>query len=202
MALGPPRRSECGVLSCRLGHQEPPGFPEQKELYFIAPDLKMMAAEVRTSGTSFEAGMPTPLFQTRIVADVTTRDKTQCSRKLMKNQWLAWPRWHSCILARRRHRRSVCCRFLCRCRKTVRPDSLRRLLIVFYRDNKSQIYLRSLDSPELQPLAGTDNARSPFWSPDSRYIGFFAEEKLKVIPAVGGPARVLCSVGVRGAATA
>ena len=69
----------------------------------------------------------------------------------------------------------------------------RRLVIDIFRGGKSQLYLRSLDSPELQPLGGTDNARAPFWSPDSRFIGFFAEGALKVIPAAGGPARVLCS---------
>jgi predicted nucleotidyltransferase len=72
------------------------------------------------------------------------------------------------------------------------PDG-QRLLVTVYRAGKTQIYLRALNSPELQPLSGTDNARTPFWSPDSRFIGFFAEGTLKVIPAAGGPARVLCS---------
>ncbi len=37
-----------------------------KELYFIAPDLKMMAAPVQVSGSSFERGSPLALFQTRV----------------------------------------------------------------------------------------------------------------------------------------
>ena len=65
--------------------------------------------------------------------------------------------------------------------------------MIVYRDGKTRLYLRSLDSPEWQPLSGTDAARTPFWSPDSRFIGFFADGALKVIPAAGGPARVLCS---------
>jgi Tol biopolymer transport system component/predicted Ser/Thr protein kinase len=74
----------------------------------------------------------------------------------------------------------------------ISPDG-KRVLLLMAREGIGQLYLRSLDSGELQPLSGTVNARTPFWSPDSRFIGFFAESKLKVIPAAGGPAQVLCS---------
>ena len=74
----------------------------------------------------------------------------------------------------------------------ISPDG-KRVLLSMARDGIGQLYLRSLDSGELQPLSGTTLARTPFWSPDSRFIGFFAESKLKVIPAAGGPAQVLCS---------
>ncbi len=57
---------------------------------------------------------------------------------------------------------------------------------------KRQIWLRSLDALQAQPLALTEDAIYPFWSPDSRYIGFFAEGKLKKVPAGGGPAQSLC----------
>ena len=46
--------------------------------------------------------------------------------------------------------------------------------------------MRSLDALTAQPLAGTDGAIFPFWSPDSRFIGFFADGKLKKIDASGG----------------
>ena len=72
------------------------------------------------------------------------------------------------------------------------PDG-QRLLVSLFRDGKYSLFLRPLNAQEWQPLAGTDNARTPFWSPDSRFIGFFADGALKVIPAAGGPARVLCS---------
>src|SRR5262249_11168110 len=42
-----------------------------------------------------------------------------------------------------------------------------------------------------QPLAGSDGAASPFWSADSRALGFFADGKLKTIQASGGPAIVV-----------
>jgi serine/threonine protein kinase len=54
------------------------------------------------------------------------------------------------------------------------------------------LYLRSLDSPEFRPVPGTEGARVPFWSPDSRQIGFFADAKLKITAITGGPATVLC----------
>jgi hypothetical protein len=68
----------------------------------------------------------------------------------------------------------------------------RRLVLDLVSEGKNQLWLRSLDSPQLQPLAGTDNARGPFWSPDEKFIGFFADGKLKTMPATGGPPHVLC----------
>jgi Tol biopolymer transport system component len=56
----------------------------------------------------------------------------------------------------------------------------------------SQLWVRALDSLRAQTLAGTEGASYPFWSPDSRYIGFFAQGKLKKIAVTGGPAQILC----------
>jgi serine/threonine protein kinase/Tol biopolymer transport system component len=61
---------------------------------------------------------------------------------------------------------------------------------------KRQLWLRALDSLQVRPVAGTDEALYPFWSPDSRYIGFFAQGKLKKIAAGGGPAQSLCEVSI------
>ena len=55
----------------------------------------------------------------------------------------------------------------------------------------SQLWVRPLDSTAAQPLAGTDEAMLPFWSPDSRSLGFFAQGKLKVIDASGGAVQTL-----------
>ena len=49
-----------------------------------------------------------------------------------------------------------------------------------------------MDALQSQPMPGTDDATYPFWSPDSRYIGFFAQGKLKKIAASGGPTQSLC----------
>jgi hypothetical protein len=77
------------------------------------------------------------------------------------------------------------------------PDG-RHLVMSLASGGKSNFWLRALDSPQLQPLSGTDNASDPFWSADNRSIGFFADGKLKTIPASGGPAQVLCDTGMGG----
>ena len=81
------------------------------------------------------------------------------------------------------------------------PDC-QRLVIVGNREGILSIWVRELDSLEARPLPGTENAGYPFWSPDSRSIGFFANGALKTIDAAGGPVRTLCAApgGSRGGA--
>ena len=71
------------------------------------------------------------------------------------------------------------------------PDG-RKLAITATVGDKSQIYVRAMDSTLVQPLAGTEGATYPFWSPDSRNMGFFADGKLKRVPADGGSVQILC----------
>src|SRR5581483_12215123 len=59
-----------------------------------------------------------------------------------------------------------------------------------------QLWLRPSDSLLAQPMATTEGATYPFWSPDSRYIGFFTPGKLKKIAVSGGPAQSLCETFV------
>jgi Tol biopolymer transport system component len=54
-------------------------------------------------------------------------------------------------------------------------------------NGKTMLWVRSLDSREARALPGTDEALDPFWSADSRKIGFFAGGKMKSIEAEGGP---------------
>jgi len=63
-------------------------------------------------------------------------------------------------------------------------------------DGVQLLYVRAVDSTTAQPLAGTAGAGMPFWAPDGRSIGFFADGKLKRIEASGGPALTLCELGV------
>jgi Tol biopolymer transport system component len=64
----------------------------------------------------------------------------------------------------------------------------------------TQLYLRRLDSLTAQPLAGTEGATFPFWSPDSRSIGFFTSDRLKRIEVNGGSPVTICNAGLgRGA---
>jgi hypothetical protein len=66
------------------------------------------------------------------------------------------------------------------------PDG-RRLAFVAAVEGKQLLWIRSLDVLSVQSLAGTDGAMFPFWSADSRFVGFFAEQKLKKIDVAGGP---------------
>jgi Tol biopolymer transport system component len=79
-------------------------------------------------------------------------------------------------------------------RLAVSPDGTRIAFTAstVERPMRTQLWVRRLDSLSAQPLAGTDNATGPFWSPDNRYIGFFADGKLKRIDASGGPPIALC----------
>lgn len=58
-----------------------------------------------------------------------------------------------------------------------------------------QLWLRALDSFTTQPLAGTDGADSPFWSPDGRYIAFFADNKLKKIDTQSNVIEIISPAG-------
>ena len=63
-------------------------------------------------------------------------------------------------------------------------------------DGPSQLYVRDVKSLEPLALAGTDGAYSPFFSPDNRWLGFFANNKLKRVSASGGTAIDLCDASL------
>jgi Tol biopolymer transport system component len=70
------------------------------------------------------------------------------------------------------------------------PDG-RQLAFVANGEKGSQLWLRPLDQVRAQPLAGTEGASYPFWAPDNRAMGFFADGKLKRIDLTGGVVQVL-----------
>jgi Tol biopolymer transport system component len=78
----------------------------------------------------------------------------------------------------------------------VSPDGTRIAFIGQTPERKRFIFLRPLDSDAAQPVAGTDGARWPFWSSDSRQLGFFVGGKLKKIEAGGGPPQTVCDVAI------
>jgi Tol biopolymer transport system component len=59
-------------------------------------------------------------------------------------------------------------------------------------DAQRSLAVRELASGDTKGLAGTDGAAFPFWSPDGRWLAFFAEGRLKKIEATGGPVQVVC----------
>jgi Tol biopolymer transport system component/predicted Ser/Thr protein kinase len=74
----------------------------------------------------------------------------------------------------------------------ISPDG--RYLAFNATDNsgKSRIWVRPLNALAAQPLPGTEGTTRPFWSPDSRFLGFVAEGKLKKIDVSGGPPQKIC----------
>jgi Tol biopolymer transport system component len=74
----------------------------------------------------------------------------------------------------------------------ISPDA-RALVSGGLAEGKWQLWLRPLDSMTARPLAGTEGAVYPFWSPDSRSIAFFADGKLKRMDVAGGPPQTLAN---------
>ena len=74
----------------------------------------------------------------------------------------------------------------------VSPDGS-QVVFAAVSEGSSQLWLRRMDSIEPRPLHGTEDGFYPFWSPDSAWIGFFANGKLKRVPVNGGPPQTLAS---------
>lgn len=74
----------------------------------------------------------------------------------------------------------------------VSPDGLRLAFTATDASGKTLLWVRPLASTNAQQLAGTEDATLPFWSPDSRFIGFFAAGKLKKIEVANGMVQTLC----------
>jgi Tol biopolymer transport system component len=70
------------------------------------------------------------------------------------------------------------------------PDG-RQIVFVASGDGAPRLWVRSLGATTAQPLAGTDDASFPFWSPDSRSVGFFAGGALKRLDLGGGAPQTL-----------
>jgi serine/threonine protein kinase len=67
------------------------------------------------------------------------------------------------------------------------PNGQRLAFVAVDSDGKQRLWVRQLNAAKAQPLEGSDDSAFPFWSADSRYIGFFANKKLSRIDASGGP---------------
>ena len=75
----------------------------------------------------------------------------------------------------------------------ISPDG-RRLAFIATKDNKQLLWLQGLDELLPQPIAGTDGAYSPFWSPDNRYLGFFVQGTLKRLDVASLSVQTLCNL--------
>ncbi len=86
-------------------------------------------------------------------------------------------------------------------RFVLSPDGRRLAMVASDSTGRSMLWVRPLDSRVAQALGGTEGATYPFWSADSRFIAFLAQNKLKKIGVAGGEVVTLCdaSFGSSGA---
>jgi serine/threonine-protein kinase len=71
------------------------------------------------------------------------------------------------------------------------PDGTHLAFVAREPGEASRIYVRPLNQLEARPFPGTEGARSPFFSPDGQWIGFFGGGKLQKIAVTGGAAVTL-----------
>ena len=74
----------------------------------------------------------------------------------------------------------------------VSPDGRRIVIAASGPDAQQNLWIRSLDRLEVQPIPGTEGATYPFWSPDSRTLGFFAGRKLARTEISSGSVQTIC----------
>ncbi len=75
----------------------------------------------------------------------------------------------------------------------ISPDGKLVAFSATMENGKSQIWLRPLEALDPRPVPGTEGASfRPFWSPDSRHIGFIADGKLKKVDIFGAPPQTIC----------
>jgi len=77
-------------------------------------------------------------------------------------------------------------------RFALSPDG--KLLVYAARsgEGQQQLFVRPLDRAEARPIAGTADAQDPFFSPDGRWVGFFADEELRKVSLEGGAPLKIC----------
>jgi Tol biopolymer transport system component len=71
------------------------------------------------------------------------------------------------------------------------PDGRTLVFVAFEESGNRALFRRDLAARQASRIEGTEGAGMPFWSPDGRHIGFFADAKLKRIDAAGGAVRTL-----------
>ena len=83
---------------------------------------------------------------------------------------------------------------------SISPDGATVAFVGLRADGKSALFLRPIDSVAAQPLPGTEGALLPFWSPDSKSIGYSDPRlrKLKKIAIGGGPPATVCDAPYSG----
>jgi eukaryotic-like serine/threonine-protein kinase len=74
----------------------------------------------------------------------------------------------------------------------ISPDGRRLAFVAAAQDGSTALWIRSLAAGTAQQMTGTEGALFPFWSPDSRQVGFFQASKLKSVDPGIGAVQILC----------
>ena len=82
----------------------------------------------------------------------------------------------------------------------VSPDGLRLAFVATDSTGRRQLWMRDLDGTVARPLSDTEDAITPFWSPDSRWLAFVAKGKLRKLDPSAGTAVTLCESAISGGA--
>ncbi|HMD71982.1 MAG TPA: protein kinase, partial [Bryobacteraceae bacterium] len=77
---------------------------------------------------------------------------------------------------------------------SISPDG-RTAAFIATANGKTGLWIRPLDDTTARLIAGTESAAYPFWSPDSKSVGFFAAGRLQRVDPAGGAPLTICSVG-------
>jgi len=85
-----------------------------------------------------------------------------------------------------------------RAHPALSPDGTRVVYPAIDEKGIQSLWVRPLAEARAQRLAGTDGATFPFWSPDGRSVGFFANDQVRTMDASGGPARTICAPVLNG----
>jgi serine/threonine protein kinase/Tol biopolymer transport system component len=80
--------------------------------------------------------------------------------------------------------------------QALSADGKQIVFVAASHEGTPQLWIRRLDSLNARLIAGTEGAAQPFWSPDGRFIGFFAAGALKTIGLTGGPPQTLAEASV------
>lgn len=78
----------------------------------------------------------------------------------------------------------------------ISPDGRTLIFVGIGGDGVARLFLRGLGEVAVRPLPGTEGARHPFWSADSRQVAFFADGRLKALAIGGGEPRTICEAPV------
>jgi serine/threonine protein kinase len=85
---------------------------------------------------------------------------------------------------------------------SISPDGRQLAFVAVSSSGVQQLWIRPLDSATSRPLANSEGAARPFWSPDSRAIGFFADGKIKRVDLPNGTPQVVCDAPYLGGMSA